>query len=358
MTRFPKYLDDTPETWREITIRHLLTHTSGLGDYPRVFNYQKDYTESALLEIIKKQKLEFKPGEKFQYSNFGYVTLGILIRKVSGRYYGDFLRERIFRPLGMKTARVISERDIIPNRASGYVLSRGELKNQSWVAPSLNTTADGALYMTLKDMQKWDAALREEKILTKASLAKAWAPTKLNSGSDFGYGFGWTISKVSKSRVVEHSGSWQGFKSHISRYLDKDMTIVIFANSAQANTREMIQDIAELVDSDLARIRQKAIADKNPELTRRAERILKGRIAGNVPREEFAKDKGKKAFDIINKYFGWMSGFGNLEKTELVEDKTENGTTKRKYRFYFQDSENLIIFVYDKEGKVTGFAFL
>lgn len=128
-----KYLS-VPKTWSGITVRHLLTHTSGLGDYPENFSLQKDYTEDELLKMIAAQPLSFAPGEKWSYSNLGYVILGILIHKVTLEFYGDFLRKNVFDPLGMNQTRVISESDIIPNRAAGYRLVDGALKNQQWVA--------------------------------------------------------------------------------------------------------------------------------------------------------------------------------------------------------------------------------
>jgi len=162
-----KYLD-VPENWSAIRIRHLLTHTSGLGDYPESFSLQRDYTEDELLKMITAQRLAFAPGEKWSYSNLGYVTLGILIHKVSGESWGDFLQQRVFAPLGMKNTRVISEADIIPNRAAGYVLKNGALKNQLWVSPTVNNTADGSLYFTVEDVGKWDEALDTRKIISRA----------------------------------------------------------------------------------------------------------------------------------------------------------------------------------------------
>ena len=144
-----KYIEGAPDTWKNIKIRNLLTHTSGLADYPEDFNYRQDQTEDQLLEMLKKQPLSFQPGEKWEYSNLGYMLLGIIIHKASGQFYGDFLQERVFQPLGMTTTRIINEADIIPNRAAGYHLVNGQVKNQDWVAPSLNTTADGALYFTI-----------------------------------------------------------------------------------------------------------------------------------------------------------------------------------------------------------------
>ena len=123
-----KYFPDAPEAWRNVTIRHLLTHTSGMTDYPSDFDFRRDYTEDELYHRAKAIPLAFQPGEKWSYSNLGYVMLGILIHKVSGKFYGDFLQERVFKPLEMSTARVISESDIVPNRAAGYRLDKGQLK--------------------------------------------------------------------------------------------------------------------------------------------------------------------------------------------------------------------------------------
>ena len=106
--------------------------------------------------------LDFLPGAQWKYSNTGYVLLGAIVRKVSGSFYGDVLRDRVFKPLGMPTARVIDEADIVPHRASGYRLRDGELKNQEWVSPSLNTTADGSLYLSLRDLIAWDRGIRAQ----------------------------------------------------------------------------------------------------------------------------------------------------------------------------------------------------
>src|SRR4029078_12226082 len=129
--------------------------TSGMTDYPQGFDFRRDYTEDELYERAKVIPLAFQPGDKWSYSNLGYVTLGILIHKVSGKFYGDFLQERVFKPLDMCTARIISEADIIPNQDARYRPANGQLKNQNGVSPSLNTTADGTLYLTVYDMAKW-----------------------------------------------------------------------------------------------------------------------------------------------------------------------------------------------------------
>lgn len=243
-----KYFKDAPISWQQVTIRELLSHTAGFTDYPKTFDFRKDYTEVQLLKIVEGIPLEFPPGTKWSYSNLGYLTLGILIRHVTGKFYGDFLQERIFQPLGMTTTRIISEADIVPNRAAGYRLVKGELKNQEWVSPTLNTTADGAIYFSILDLAKWDAALYTEKLLKRSSLDQMWTVTKLKNGQPNSghYGFGWSILTKDGHRVVDHGGAWQGFKSHISRYVDDKLTVVVLANLEQADPGLISDHVAKI----------------------------------------------------------------------------------------------------------------
>jgi len=243
-----KYFPEAPGTWKAVTVRHLLTHTGGFTDYPKDFNFRKDYSEDELLKIVSAMPLAFPPGTKWSYSNLGYLTLGILIHRVTGNFYGDMLQARIFRPLGMQTTRIMSEADIIPNRAAGYRLVKGELKNQEWVAPAVNTTADGSLYFSILDLAKWDAALYSEKLLKRSSLEQMWTVVKLNNGqpNSGDYGFGWEITSAHGHRVIGHSGSWQGFKTQISRYVDDNLTVVVLANLAEADPGKIGKHVAEL----------------------------------------------------------------------------------------------------------------
>ena len=157
--------------------------------------------------------------------------LGFLIYRLTGKSHSDFIHERVFLPLGMDTARVISEADIVPNRSSGYMMVKGKIKNQEWLAPSLNTTADGAYSMTVLDLAKWDAALYTEQMLKPASLEQMWATqAKLNSGKTYPYGFGWFLADVNGHRLTYHTGGNLGFFVNISRYLDDRLTIIVMNN--------------------------------------------------------------------------------------------------------------------------------
>ena len=265
-----KYFPEAPPAFRPITVRHLLTHTSGIPDYTEgTVDLRRDYTEDELARMAFGLKLEFAPGARWNYSNTGYLMLGVLVRRASGRFYGDVLRDRVFTPLGMKTARIISEEDIVPNRAAGYRLVGGELKNQEWVAPRLNTTADGSLYFTVRDLIAWDQGLRARAVLKPESWGAVFQPVRLNSGKTFPYGFGWGIDEVAGQPLIQHGGSWQGFRTHIARYLGNDLTIIVLANLAEADPERFVDGIAAIFDPKLAPPPPGPIADREPEVSAR-----------------------------------------------------------------------------------------
>lgn len=243
-----KYFPDGPEWWKEVTIRELLSHTAGFTDYPKDFDLRKDYSEEDLIKMVEAIPPAYPPGTNWKYSNLGYVTLGVLIHQVSGQYFGDFLQERVFKPLGMTTTRIVSEADIIPNRAAGYVLDKGQLKNQEWVSPSANSTADGSLYFTILDLAKWDAALYSDRILKESSKREMWTVATLNDGKPnrANYGFGWFAELQNGHRVVGHDGRWEGFSTMILRYPDDALTVVVLANQGYCDPHLIADEVAAI----------------------------------------------------------------------------------------------------------------
>ncbi|MFN7941058.1 MAG: serine hydrolase domain-containing protein [Thermoanaerobaculia bacterium] len=244
-----KYLPEAPESWRAVTIEELLSHTAGFGDYGDDFDLRRDYTEDELVRRIAARPLLFPPGTGWKYSNFGYVTLGVLVHRVAGQFYGDFLAERVFRPLGMSSTRVMSEADLVPHRAAGYVWTKEGWKNQEWVSPTLNTTADGALYFDVLDLARWDAALYGERLLPRSRLERMWTVTKLRDGSPNSgrYGFGWFRDERDGHLVVEHEGEWQGFTAHIARYLEDRLTIAVLTNLGGADPKSIAAGVAKIL---------------------------------------------------------------------------------------------------------------
>jgi CubicO group peptidase (beta-lactamase class C family) len=259
-----RYFPDAPTAWKQVTVRELLSHTAGFTEYPADFDMRKDYTEAEQLKMVEAIPLAYAPGTSWSYSNLGYLTLGILIHRVTGEFYGDFLQERIFKPLHMSTTRIIDEADIIPNRSAGYRLDHGQLKNQEWASPSVNTTADGSLYFSILDLAKWDAALYTDRLLKKSSLEQMWTVATLRNGQPNSghYGFGWFIETKRGHHVVEHEGQWQGFETQISRYLDDGITVVVLTNLGDAKPGLIADGVANIYLRMRASVNQKAMRDR------------------------------------------------------------------------------------------------
>lgn len=331
-----KYFPDAPSTWNNIKVRNLLTHTSGLGDYPDDFDFRKDLTEDQELQIVYKTPLNFQPGEKYSYSNLAYLTLGILIHKVSGEFYGDFLQQRVFQPLGMTTTRIINEADIIPNRAAGYELVNGEVKNQKWVAPSLNTTADGSLYFSIVDLQKWDDALYAEKLLKKSSFDQMWTSMKLNDGSSTGYGFGWDVEDINGHRLLEHGGSWQGFRTAIVRFVDDQLSVVVLTNLDTASPEYIAHMVAGFYLPAIAPEKHTAIA-----LSEIALKPYEG---------EYQTEAGSTIKITAENGKLIVTGSDESRRTVLIP-YGENS-------FFQEDSERTARFEKDNQGKVTYLVWL
>jgi CubicO group peptidase (beta-lactamase class C family) len=255
-----KYFAGAPDSWRGITVRNLLNHTSGLPDFtedetpggpPPQIELRRDYTEQELTQAAYKLKLAFPTGAKWDYSNTGYELLGFLVHRTSGRFYGDVLHDQVFVPLRMGTARIMSEEDIIANRAAGYRLVKGELKNQEYVSPSLNTTADGSLYLSMRDWIAWDRGLRAHAVLKQSSWDEIYTPAKLRNGKTYPYGFGWFIGEAKGKPVYHHSGSWQGFNTYISRYLGDDLTVIVLSNQGNSSAKNFVDGIVKVLDPQL-----------------------------------------------------------------------------------------------------------
>jgi CubicO group peptidase (beta-lactamase class C family) len=311
------YLGMVPESWKNTTVRHLLTHTSGMTTYPKDFNYRRDYTEDELLKIAMDTPTAFQPGDNWEYSNLGYVTLGVLIRKVSGKFYGDFLQERIFRPLGMPTVRLYSERDLIPNRAAGYILVNDVIKNQAWISPTINATADGGLYLSALDLSKWDAALYSEKLLKKASLDKMWTRVTLNNGKRFEYGFAWEVRNINGHRVVDHNGAWQGFNAYIGRFVDDKLTVIVLVNRSRFRITKFGEEIAAIYNPELAPPILKPIEDKEPQITARAKDFLQKLVKGSAEQEQFTDEaKGEFFPNGVKQAGDFLKTLGAMKKIE------------------------------------------
>ena len=242
-----RYLPPTKARWGSITVRQLLTHTSGIPDYEDEVDWRRDYSERQLAELVGLLRRRSTPGQKFEYSNSGYLLLGIIIRMITGKFHADYVRENIFEPLGMKTARIVSDADIVPNRVAGYRMSKDRILNQDWVSPTFNQTADGCVRLSLNDLLAWERGVRARALLKSESWSQIFTPVVLKSGKTHPYGFAWEIRQKSDQTVHTHDGSFQGFEAILTRYIEEELTIIALANLAEVDLAQVTQHLAELI---------------------------------------------------------------------------------------------------------------
>lgn len=250
-----RYLGPGPPEWQTMTIRRLLDHTNGLPEPEDggVFDLRRDYSDEEIVAIAHALPLQFPVGSRWKYNDLGYDLAGIIVTRVAGMFYGDFLRQRVFAPLGMHTARIISDTDLVMHRAAGYVTGADRtLRNQDWVSASMNATADGSLYLSLDDWLAWNRALDRRAVLSPASYAVWWGRGQLATGESFDHGFGWDPVDIHGHAGVEFDGSWQGFRTAIGRYADQALTIIVLCNLAEAAPERMLREIAARYAPELA----------------------------------------------------------------------------------------------------------
>ena len=367
-----KYFPDAPAAWRPILIKNLLSHASGLSEYESPdrtgpngpFYFRLDFTEDELAKKIEALPIEWAPGEKWDYRNTNYVLLGIIIHKITGMPYAEFLSERIFKPLGMTSTRLISDRDIIPNRASGYEIDdNGELKNQEWVSPTFNSTADGTLYFNVLDLAKWDEALYGTKLLKQSSLDRMWTMYPLSNGkpNPAGYGFAWLIGAQDGHKRIEHGGAWQGFTCRISRYPDDSLTVVVLTNleAGYSNPGVIAHVVAGLVNPALTVPKLEAIADDHPELAERLKKFLDEIVAGTDIRPEttpqlaahITPDVAKDMQRSVGKL--WPGGTLTLVKRDKGTDGEPQWVST--YRLSKGGDAMLLVFGLGADGKILIF---
>jgi CubicO group peptidase (beta-lactamase class C family) len=362
-----KYFSEAPAAWRPILIKNLLSHTSGLAEYesdertgPKgPFYLRLDFTEDELVTKIEALPIEAAPGDKWDYRNTNYVLLGILIHKITGKPYHEFLDERIFKPLGMTSTRLISERDIIPNRAAGYEIDNGQLKNQEWVSPTFNSTADGTLYFNVLDLAKWDGALYGNQLLKQSSLDRIWTIYPLNDGkpNPSGYGFGWTIGKQKDHKRIEHGGAWQGFTCDIARYPDDNLTVVVLTNLADGNPVLIAQVTAGFTDPTLLPPKLVPIADTQPgiaaSLAKLLDQLVAGEDIGPQTTTELAARITPDASKWVRHRLSTLWPGGMLTLVKLMPPPSPAGQSTSVFRLSKGDDAVLIFFGVASNGKIS-----
>ena len=330
-----KYISDFPTGDKRVTIAHLLAHTSGIKSYTNMEEWlplwRKDMTPAEIIAMSKDKPFEFSPGERWNYNNSGYVMLGAIIEKATGKTYEGFLREAIFTPLGMKNSGYDRTERVIPRRVPGYHKDNDGFVN----APYLSMTqpyAAGSLYSSVDDLAVWNDAVFSGKLLKKEWLEKAFTPFTLASGESTGYGCGWFVSELRGHRCIEHGGGINGFTSYALSLPDDGIYVAVLTNSAIAGrdpeTRAV--RIAELV-MGLKPEERTPIPLTAGELD-----ALVGVYVNQAEEERFITREGEK---LLSQRAG---GARHPIQAASADE------------FFFTDAPTIIRFTRDGQGKVSG----
>jgi CubicO group peptidase (beta-lactamase class C family) len=243
-----KYIPSYPNG-NNITIHHLLTHTSGIKDFTKMKTIadiaQKEMTPEEMVNFFKNEPVDFAPGQKFDYNNSGYVVLGYIIELTSGETYEDFIRKNIFDKIGMTNSYYATDRKIIKNRAYGYHKKSYGYVNKTVINFSV-PFASGSLMSTLDDMLKWQNALNKNLLLNSKNEMKAFTKYKLNDGKEIEYGYGWHLKSINGTATREHGGSVFGFKSMAVYIPSEDIYVLGFSNCDCNSPTQLVKDIAKL----------------------------------------------------------------------------------------------------------------
>jgi CubicO group peptidase (beta-lactamase class C family) len=261
--RLTDFFPDFPAYGRSITVRNLLNHTSGLPDYEDILMKQYEgmppekvpqILDAGVLKLLGAQTSgKFPAGSKWEYSNSGYAVLAMIVEKVSGKPFGQFLQERIFTPLGMKhTLAYEKGKNEVPHRAYGYT-KQDDGFHETDQSPTSAVLGDGGIYSSLDDLAKWDRALRDHALLSEAEMQPALTavrpadgPAKTPEGQTLSYGFGWFLDPYASHKRMSHDGSTVGFRTTIQRFPDDNLTIIVLANRADADPQALAVKVAEL----------------------------------------------------------------------------------------------------------------
>jgi CubicO group peptidase (beta-lactamase class C family) len=245
-----KYLPElaAPDGPRPVRVRDLLNQTSGLPDYllfwETMFGDFSKLTNEGIVKLLKDRKPKPPPGTKFNYSNTNYALLPVIVNRVTSRRFGEFMRDEVYRPLGMDRTVVVDDLAVkVPDRATGYRKAGKKWATSSEDGP---TCGDGNVFSNLRDLAKWDAAIGE-KLAKPATWRLAQTPGKLDGGKETDYGFGWVIQSRAGRRVVWHNGGWAGSRTMILRWPDDHVTIVVLSNNETTKPEKVADRIAEVV---------------------------------------------------------------------------------------------------------------
>jgi CubicO group peptidase (beta-lactamase class C family) len=348
-------LPNTPDAWKNVSVRNLLTHTSGIKSYSSLdgFELNRRLKRDDFIKLLGVQPLDFETGTSYVYSNSGYSLLGYIIETVSGKTYWDFMRERIFQKLGMTKTADRDPKYIIPNRATGYEWRENQLIGRDYDLTDVFSA--GAIVSTVSDLAKWDAALRNDTLLKKESKLQMWTPLAFTSGKNYPYGFGFRLSDVRGHKLIAHSGQTAGFGANISRYVDDDLTVIALTNLGETGMGTLIATgVAKIYLPAISLKTMKAQTETDAKIAQTIKNALRGRMENNLDAQMFAPELiTSLSTSRAKTETARIASFGALQKTKFVGAETKDGKTF--YRYLVETPKRVFLwrFQVNNEGKVS-----
>jgi D-alanyl-D-alanine carboxypeptidase len=350
--RVSRYLDSVPSAWESISIRNLLTHTSGLVRDAPDFDLLKVRPLSDDIKAIYSLPLDFTSGTQWDYSNMNYYVLAAIIGKVTGVNWAEWISKHIFKSCGMNQTRTVSVTDLILNRANGYKRTREGWENADiWLA----LRPSGAFVSSITDLAKWDSILCSNRLLSAVSKKRMWTAMKLSDGQITHYGFGWFVDSVNNHLRIHHDGGVPGFRSDFERFPDDKLTVIVLTNVGSANAERIAQTIAGFFMQELKPRSEKALADIEPEINAKVKSFVyrlqnkssidTSTLSGNVVKN-LNNDGMRSLADAIS---------GKIYSIILVGRRESNGKRTYRYRLDYGYDHIYLIIQFDSQNKITGY---
>ncbi|HLM01937.1 MAG TPA: serine hydrolase domain-containing protein, partial [Pyrinomonadaceae bacterium] len=355
--KISKYLPATPEAWKNVSVRNLLTHTSGIKSYTGLsgFELTKRLTRDDFIKALAAHPLEFETGARYQYSNSGYNLLGFIIETVSGKSYWDFIRARIFKPLGMNKTADRDPKYIIANRATGYEWENGSLAGRDYDLTDVFSA--GAIVSTVEDLAKWDAALRGDAFLKKESKAQMWTPVTLNDGKPYPYGFGFRISEIRGHKIIGHSGQTAGFGANISRYVDDDLTVIALTNLGEIGMGTALANgIAKIYIPSISLKALKAQPEPDAKISQMISNALRERLENKLNPDyltaELIKSLSTERAKLSNRR---IASYGAIKNPVFVGSESSGANGAKIYRYKAETPRRIFLWrlTVNNEGKIS-----
>jgi CubicO group peptidase (beta-lactamase class C family) len=353
--RISKYIAESPQSWRGVTVRHLLTHTSGLRNYSGLpgFALSEHLNRAEFVKRIGAYPPSFTPGEAHSYGNINYNLLGYIVEQASGKGYWRFVSERIFKPLGMHATRDRDPRSIIKNRAQGYEREDDQLVGRDHSLTDVFSA--GAIVSTVQDLEKWEAGFVGGKLLKRSSIEQIWTPVRLNSGVTYPYGFGWYMETLRGHPVRRHTGQTAGFTSSIALFPEDRLAVIVLCNIGTGGVAGRIgQTVAKLYVPALSLRTLEIQPDGDMQTVARLHELIERQLAGEANSAMLTKEaRDSLATDPARANWQRIAAYGSLRKFDFVGRDIDGYGGGLFYRAEVGEHLLLLKFVLNGAGKIS-----